>query len=117
MDEEQKKAYREKRDRIKKEKIDDFKRRDNFQKQLKEVKLDTFRDKPDAITSTRCVHVEGKLFVVEWDAPASNNSAILRYHVYLSNKKIKINSIGDDQTSGSDTSDFIKVTSIEESKN
>jgi 23S rRNA maturation-related 3'-5' exoribonuclease YhaM len=37
--------------------------------------------------------------------------------VYLSNKKIKVNSIGDDQTSGSDKSDFIKVTSIEESKN
>jgi len=61
------------------------------------VKLEDFKDKPDAITSTRCVHVEGKMFVVEWDTPASNSSAILRYHVYLSAKKIKINQIGDDQ--------------------
>ena len=32
MDEEQKKAYREKRERIKKAKVEDFKRRDNFHK-------------------------------------------------------------------------------------
>jgi len=93
MNEEQKKAYREKRERIKKAKIEDFKRRDNFHKQLKEVKLETFRDRPDEVSSLRCVHVEGNLLVVEWDAPASNNSPIKGYNVYLSKKTIKIGEI------------------------
>ena len=101
MNEEEKKAYKQKRERIKQAKIEDFKRRDNFQKQLKEVKLDTFKDRPDAITTIRCVHVEGNMFVVEWDAPSSNNSPIICYNVYLSAKKVKINHIqeeDEDQT-------------------
>ena len=84
MNEEEKKAYRQKRERIKQAKIEDFKRRDNFQKQLKEVKLETFKDRPDAITTIRSVHVEGNMFVVEWDAPSANNSPIKSYNVYLS---------------------------------
>lgn len=76
MCDEDKKAYREKRERIKKAKYEDFKRRENLLIQLKEFNLETFKDKPDAINSHRCVHVEGKMFVVEWDTPAFNNSPI-----------------------------------------
>jgi hypothetical protein len=39
------------------------------------------------------------LLVVEWDAPSDNNSPILRYNVYLSSKRIRINEIGDHPSS------------------
>ena len=99
MNEEEKKAYRQKRERVRQEKKADFQRRENYQKQLKEETLKTFKDKPDEIRSLRCVHVEGKLLVVEWDAPSDNNSPILRYNVYLSSKRIRINEIGDHPSS------------------
>jgi hypothetical protein len=41
------------------------------------------------------------MLVVEWDAPSDNNSEIIRYNVYLSTKKIRVNEIGD-HPSGSD---------------
>lgn len=65
----QKKEYLESRSRIKQQKRQEFEKQENFHKQLKENTLKTFKDKPDAITSVRCVHVEGSMFVVEWDAP------------------------------------------------
>ena len=120
MNEEQKKAYKEKRERIKQAKIEDFKRRDNFQKQLKEVNLNTFKDRPDAITSIRCVHVEGNMFVVEWDTPSSNNSPIVCYNVYLSQKTVKINHIseGDDEDQTEvQKGDLKQVSTLEASSN
>lgn len=41
------------------------------------------------------------MLVVEWDAPSDNNSQIIRYNVYLSTKKVRVNEIGD-HPSGSD---------------
>jgi hypothetical protein len=41
------------------------------------------------------VHVEGKMVVVEWDPPSDNNSVIIRYNVYLSSRRIRLNEIGD----------------------
>jgi hypothetical protein len=35
------------------------------------------------------------MLVVEWDAPSDNNSPIIRYNVYLSSKKSRVNEIGD----------------------
>ena len=39
------------------------------------------------------------MFVVEWNPPSDNNSPILRYNVYLSSKKIRVNEIGDHPSS------------------
>jgi hypothetical protein len=91
MTEMQKREWKEKRDRIREERKQNFIRRDEFHKQLREKTLKTFEDKPDAVKSLRCTHVEGHMFIVEWDAPQDNNSPITRYNVYLSNKKVKIN--------------------------
>lgn len=66
------------------------------------------------------MHVEGKMFVVEWDAPSSNNSPILHYNVYLSSKKVRINHIsedGNDQTESATKPDLKKVGTIEVSSN
>jgi hypothetical protein len=95
MTEEQKKEYRQKRERIKQSKANEFKKLEEFQRAMREEKLGTFKDRPDAVTNIRCVHVEGRMFVVEWDAPDHNNSPIMRYNVYLSNKKVMINEISD----------------------
>jgi hypothetical protein len=62
------------------------------------VKLEKFEDRPDAITSIRCVYVEGCMFVIEWDAPSANNSPITQYKVYLSSKQVKINHIQEEDS-------------------
>jgi hypothetical protein len=57
---------------------------------MKETTLKTFTDKPEEITTVRCVHAEGKFLVLQWDAPADNNSPLLRYNVYVSSRTIKL---------------------------
>ena len=62
------------------------------------------------------------MFVVEWDAPSSNNSPILQYNVYLSSKKIRINHIlkdGNDQTAteSAKAPELKQVGTIEASSN
>lgn len=78
----------EKQERIQKQKEEDSKRVEQYQKQLKEVTLKTFKDRPDAVSSIRCVHSEATVVAIEWDAPESNNSPITQYHVYLSQTKL-----------------------------
>ncbi len=97
MTKEQKKEFRALRNKMKKRKEEEFKRLEKYKTALREEKLPTFQDRPDAVTKIYCVHVEGKMFVVQWDAPDHNNSPILRYNVYLSNKRVRINEISDQQ--------------------
>lgn len=52
------------------------------------MNLKGFKDKPDAIKEIRCVHTDADVVVIEWDAPADNNSKILRYHVYVSDHTV-----------------------------
>jgi hypothetical protein len=58
------------------------------------------------------------MFVVEWDAPADNNSPILRYNVYLSSKRMKINEILDHPSEAkSEKSELRKVAVLPAEKN
>jgi len=77
MTKEEKRAYRDKREKIKQKKVEEFKRRENFEKQLKETTLTTFKDKPEEVNTIRCIHVQGDFIVIEWDPPGDNNSPIL----------------------------------------
>lgn len=43
------------------------------------------------------------MVVVEWDPPSDNNSAIIRYNVYLSSRRIRVNEIGDQPTTTTTT--------------
>ena len=94
LNDEQKKAYRERHERIKQEKIAEFRKRENYQRELKETTLKTFKDKPDLVSTVHCVHAEGSSLVIEWEAPGDNNSPISRYNIYMSTKSLKINHIG-----------------------
>ena len=92
MDEEQKKAYKEeilkKKEARKQKQLEDFKKREELERKLKETTLKTFIDKPEEVKHIRCLHVEHDMFAIEWDAPGNNNSPIKSYHIYLSSKKV-----------------------------
>ena len=60
---------------------------------MKETTLKTFKDRPDKVSKIWVSHVEGMAIHIEWEAPSDNNSPIRRYHVYLSNKKIRLHDI------------------------
>ena len=91
LDETEKKAYKEQRERIRKEREENFKKRKQIEQQLAESSLKTFRDRPEEIKEIRCVHAQGDMLVIEWDAPGDNNCPIKGYTVYLSSKRVKIN--------------------------
>lgn len=65
----QKKEWRDRRERIKQERKDNFIKRDEYHKELREKTLKTFEDRPDQVKSLRCGLVRAREFVVEWDAP------------------------------------------------
>lgn len=56
------------------------------------------------------------MVVVEWDPPSDNNSAIIRYNVYLSSRRIRVNEISDQPTttttSGKEKFELRKVAVI-----
>ena len=53
------------------------------------------------------------MVVVEWDPPSDNNSAIIRYNVYLSSRRIRVNEICDQPTStGKEKFELRKVAVI-----
>ncbi len=88
MDEEQKKAYQEKQERIKKLQQDQFLKREQYNQKLKETTLQSFKDRPEEVKNIRCMNSEAYRISIEWDPPFDNNSPIIKYHIYLSSKKV-----------------------------
>ena len=43
--------------------------------------------------AVRCVLLSATWFEIEWDAPMDNNSPITKYHVYLAERRMKINEV------------------------
>ena len=84
MSESERQAYKDKQERIKKEKMEEFKKVEEYHKQLKETSLKSFKDRPDQVKEVWCNWAESTKLGIEWKAPASNNSPIKEYHVYVS---------------------------------
>jgi hypothetical protein len=64
---------------------------------VKDLTIKTFKDKPDEVTTVQVVHVNAHEIGVVWDTPNDNNSPILRYNVYLSTKRVRVNDINIEQ--------------------
>jgi hypothetical protein len=82
MTPEQKKEYRAKREKLKQKKLEEYLKREEYERQVKETKLKDFKDRPEEVKIIRCVHAESYMVALEWDAPNDNHSPITKYHVY-----------------------------------
>lgn len=88
MTEEEKQEYRERQERIRKKKQEEYLKSKEYYEKLESTKLKDFKDKPDAINEVRCCYLDSDMVVIEWDQPQSNNCPILRYHVYVSEQTV-----------------------------
>lgn len=88
LTEEEKVERAEKNKRIIEQLEADYKQKQEFERNLKNVTLQTFKDKPEEVRSLRCVYAEANMLALEWDPPGSNNCTISEYHVYMSKTKI-----------------------------
>jgi len=84
MSEEERVAHRERLERIKREKLEEYKKVEAYHQQLKTTNLNTFQDRPDPISEVRCIRSHSSSLEIEWDEPPSNNSPIICYNIYIS---------------------------------
>lgn len=80
--------FKAKEERIEKEKEEIQKKKDDYERMLKELTLKDFTDRPDQIDTIECYRAKSDSFSVDWLAPKDNNSPITSYNVYLSTKTI-----------------------------
>lgn len=57
-----------------------------YKEQLRTTTLKTFTDKPDEVSSIRCLTATDTSILVAWDMPCLNNSPIAGFRIYLNQK-------------------------------
>jgi hypothetical protein len=88
MDEETKRAYLEKQLRTLQEREAAAQKIQEYEDRLNTETLKTFKDAPDEIKAVFVVKSADDFVELSWDAPDDNNSKIVEYTIYLSDKVI-----------------------------
>lgn len=90
MTEDERAIYLASQEKIKRKRKEEFKVRQEFERQLKSTTIETFKDRPEEVKTIWVSWTESNAIGIEWIAPSDNNSPISGYHIYISQKKMTL---------------------------